>query len=107
MGVQDVTDIHVLLAFMQFLFDNSISKTTIANYISAIKKSFVMYGLKQEVFTNKKIALLLKSFSINKPFQVKIKGIIDFDMLHSIIKACHALQFPLTFQPPGHYRNYH
>lgn len=97
-GHSDIIDIHLLLAFMQFLSDNNIAKNTVSNYVSAIKNSFMFYGLDNSMFHNYRVTLLLKSFAINAPLKIKTQAVIDFQLLEAIIKACQYLDYPGIFR---------
>ena len=40
----------ILLSFQEFLFENGISNSAVANYISAVKTSLYMYGFRASPF---------------------------------------------------------
>ena len=93
-----IQHVSIILAFLQWLHDNDLAQETIANYVSAIKHSFIMFNLNHNVLQHPKIPLLLRSFSINRPLKVKHKGIITLQLLQQLIHACQSLQYPTLFK---------
>lgn len=96
--IKDIQDIHFILAFIQLLYDNGLTKQTIANYISACKHNYKVFNLQFQVFEHYKVQLLLKSFQINRPLQFRPKGIISVEMLHDIVRSTHILTFPALYK---------
>jgi len=97
-NIKDIQNLHFILAFIQLLHDNGLSRGTVANYISACKHNFQAFDLNHKVFHHHQVQLLLKSFDINRPLQFKPKGIISIALLQEIINTCSILPFPVLFQ---------
>ena len=60
-------NIHILLAFMEFLFRNNFSKSSITNYLAAIRAFHIIHGLNTQPFQDQRIQLFLKSLIITAP----------------------------------------
>ena len=60
----------------------------LANYLSAIKASFVLYDLPYHVLIHPKIKLFQKSVRINRPLNFVSHNIIDVQRLEQISSAC-------------------
>ena len=91
-------DVTLILAFLRFLQYNNLSRQSIQNYLCAIRHKFIMYDLNIEPLNHPKVALLLRSISINRPLALKMQGIIDINLLTDMVNACQILQFPLLFK---------
>ena len=98
LNIQDIQDIHFILAFLQLLYDNGLGQPSVANYVSSFKQQFQIYSLNHKVLEHRKVALLLKSFAINRPLQFKPKGIISVQLLADILQACKSLLHPALFK---------
>ena len=85
-GYSHYEDVNLILAFMQCLTHNHISKASVQNYLSAIKYYYILYNLDYQVFTHPKVNMLLRSLAINRPLNCKIKGVIDIPMLHILYR---------------------
>ena len=81
----------IFLSFLEFLAENHISPSNIANYISAVKTTQAMYGVFTISFYNQRIRLFQKSLRMTMQLTVKIKKIIDIDMLKDIIAICDSM----------------
>ena len=71
----------ILLSFLEFLAKNDISTSNSANYISAVKTTLAMYGVYTIAFYDQRLRLFQKSLRMAKQLTVKIKKIIDINML--------------------------
>ena len=98
LDINDLQDINYIQCFMTFLYDNGLTAKTIATYVSAIKFSFLYYGLDHNVVQHPSITLLLRSFTINAPLKIRKQGIIDIHLLKKIIIACGVLPFSSMYR---------
>ena len=80
-------NVEVLLAFLECLVCNQCSASVMANYISAIKANFILYGLPFEIMDHPKIKYFLKSVRINRPLVVKSHNVIDITWFASHFKC--------------------
>ena len=88
---------HTLLCFMEFLVQNHFSHANIANYMAAIRASFIIYTIPTTPFTDDRLQLFLKSVKINSNFMPTLHSSITIDIVHHIIQACTVLPSPETF----------
>ena len=90
MQLRDITPV-VALSFLEFLTENAVSHTSIANYISAIKANLFLYGLSTVVFIDPRIAYFQRSLTLNKPYAPTLKKIIDIPLLQAMAAICDAM----------------
>ena len=88
----------ILLSFLEFLAVNQISTSNMANYISAIKTTLAMHGVSTTAFYDQRISLFQKSMRMTRQFTVKIKKIIDVDMLKNIVSTCDTMWMGQIFK---------
>ena len=86
-------DIHFLLSFMEFLFQNGHSKVNIANYMAAVRNLHIIHGLPTEPFRDEIIHL-----KITAPFVPNTRPILDISMLKSLLLFCETAPHPITFK---------
>ena len=79
-NISEYDNIHLILAFLQCLLFNGLSKASMENYLSALKYKYIMYDRDPSVFKHPKIALFLKSVAINRPLRVVGHNIIDLNV---------------------------
>ena len=91
-------DVNVISSFCECLFVNNCSVSMIANYLSAIKASFVLYNMSHSLLDHPRTKYFPKAMRINRPLAVTSHNVIDFDMLGRISKACDNLNFPQVFR---------
>ena len=89
---------HILLAFMEYLHENSQSKSHIANYISAIRAFHIIYALPTDPFNDDCLSLFLKSIQISAHLNFKSQQLINIDMLQAIIHQSNSMEYPLVFK---------
>ena len=90
-------DVHILLAFLEYLYQNNCTVSNIANYLAAIRALSIIYDLPTECFKHQKIQFFIRSLKLNRPLTLKSHSALDEHMLHQVIMACHQLQNPLVF----------
>ena len=88
---------QILLCFMEFLVQNQISHINVANYMAALRASFIIYAIPTVAFTDHRLRLFLKSVKINLNFTPTIHSSITVDTLHKICQACTVLPNPEIF----------
>ena len=92
-------DIHILLAFMEFLVQNGLSQNTIANYMAAVRAYHIIYQLPTAPFTDQSIQLFQKSLKINASFKPINRSPLTIELLFQIIEKCQLLPSPVIFVP--------
>ena len=97
MQLRDITPV-VGLSFLEFLTENTVSYTSIANCISAIKANLSLYGLPTVAFLDPRIAYFQCSLTLNKPYAPTLKKIIDIPLLQAITATCHTMWMGQIFK---------
>ena len=90
-------DIHFLLFFIEFLYQNGHSKSNIANYMAAVRTLHIIYGLPTQPFRDKRIQLYLKALKINAPFNPATRPTLDVAKLNSLLLICDTVPLAITF----------
>ena len=90
--------VHSLLAFMEFLYANSISHELILNYVSSIKQAARHFGWELTPFSHHLIQSYLRSITINSTSLPTPRDIFDLSTLASISRACSILEDPILFR---------
>ena len=91
-------DVNVMLSFCECLVVNHCSVSMIANYLSAIKASLVLYNMPYSLLDHPRIKYFQKSMRINRPLAVTSHNVINLCMLERISKTCDHLIFPRGIQ---------
>ena len=75
----DLQQVNVfnLLCFLECLHYNGVKHSQMANYLSAIKTTFLLYGLDVACFADARIKYYQKSIQLHAPLSVKLKKVID------------------------------
>ena len=73
-------NVKVILSLLECLVSNDCTYSMLANYLSAIKASFVLHDLPYHVLDHPKIKLFQKSVRINRPLNLFSRNIIDIQM---------------------------
>ena len=81
-------NVKIILPFLESLVSNDYINSMLANYVSAIKASFVLYDLPYDLLDHPKIKLFQKSLRINRPSTFVSHNIIDLPTLEQISLAC-------------------
>ena len=90
---------EILLSFMEFLYQNSLSPSHIANYMAALRAFHIVHSLPTSAFKNEKIPLFLKSLKIQAPFSPPARSYIDISTLEDILTQCEKLPYSAIFRP--------
>ena len=91
--------VHILLAFMEYLSQNKQSKSTISNYMAAIRAFHIIYACDTVPFKDQRISWFLKSLQITAPLTPKIRTTLNIEVLTSIVQICANLEAPAVFIP--------
>ena len=85
-----IFDVQVqhMLCFMEFLSENKVSVNMIANYLSAVKAKFIVYGLNCAVLQDQKINLYLESLNIHMLFNPIKCNIMSIQVLQHLAILC-------------------
>ena len=63
----------------------------LANYVSAIKASFILYDLPFQVLDHPRVKYFIKAVKINRPPALKTHNVISIPMLINLSLACDSL----------------
>ena len=91
-------NVKVVLSFLECLVANECSASMIANYVSAIKASFIMYDLPFETLDHPKVKYFLKALRINRPITTTSHNVITISHLLEISKPCDFLTSPQVYR---------
>ena len=87
----------VLLAYIQYLINASLSECNISNNLAAVQAFHIIRGLCTDAFQDRRIPLLLKSITINRPLAPKINQGLSIERLHQVIAISAGLEHNVTF----------
>ena len=68
----------VILSYMEFLHQKGLSHTNISNHLTAIRATFIMYGLNTDPFRDERIPLFIKALRINAPLSLRHRKLLLF-----------------------------
>ena len=88
----------ILIAYLQFLTTNDSSTPNLANYLADIKANLVIYGLPTQWFQDPRIKYFQKAMTLNRPFNLSIKNIIDIDTLQLMVRLCDSTYMGQVFK---------
>ena len=91
-------NVKVMLSFLECLASNSCSASMIANHVSAIKASFIVYDLPFEVLDHPKVKYFLKSLRVNRPVTLTSHNVIKVSRLLDISLACDLLTLSQAYR---------
>ena len=92
-------NVHLLLAFLEYLNHNGIASSQLQNHLTAIRALHILHGLDTSAFRDERLGLFVKVLKIKAPFNPKIPAHLDVPLLKRIIKQCDNLEFPVVFKP--------
>ena len=84
---------------MEFLVQNGLSQTTIANHMAAVRAYHIIYQLPTAPFTDQSIQLFQKSLKINASFKPINRSPLTIELLFQIIQKCQLLPSTVIFVP--------
>ena len=85
--IHQVTTLR-LLCFLECLQYNKVKQPQMANYLSAIKTKFLIFGLDVACFSDHRLRYYQKAVQVHSPLNVKLKSIIDIPLLRRIVYQC-------------------
>ena len=91
-------NVKVILSFLECLVTNECSASMIANYVSVIKASFVMYDLPFETLDHPKVKYLWKALRINRPVTITSHNVITIPQLNDLSRARDLLTSPQVYR---------
>ena len=91
-------NLHNILAFMEFLYQNSISPKVISTYNSSILTKAHLYGWDTSAASHPAVTRYIRSISINCKFNPTPRGIFDIPTLYNLSLSCDILSDPLLFR---------
>ena len=91
--------VHILLAFMEYLIYNNQAKSTISNYMTAIRAFHIIYACDTLPFKDERISWFLKSLQITAPLHPRIRTTLNIEVLTSIVHICNNFEAPEVFIP--------
>ena len=77
-----------LLCFLECLQYKNVKQPKMANYLSAIKTKFLIFGLDVACFSDHRLRYYQKAVQMYSPLNVKLKSIIDILLLKRIVYQC-------------------
>ena len=77
-----------LLCFLECLHYNGVKHSQMANYLSAIKCKFLIFGLDVACFNDHRLKYYQRAVQLHAPLQVKLNKIINVDLLKRIVLHC-------------------
>ena len=81
-------NVFSLLCFLECLQFNGVKHTQMANYLSAIRSKFLIFGLDVTCFTDPRLKLYQRAIQLHAPLTVKLHKIIDIPLLVKISEEC-------------------
>ena len=81
-------NVFSLLCFLECLQFNGVKHTQMANYLSAIRSQFFIFGLDVTCFTDSRLKLYQRAIQLHAPLTVKLNKIIDIPLLVKIYEEC-------------------
>ena len=77
-------NVDIILAFLGYLLDNSLSVANICNYLAVLRTMCTIQCLPTHPFRDEKIQMLVRSVRINRPVVLKSKSIFTEQILVDI-----------------------
>ena len=84
----------VLLAFMQYLSENSFTPSNISNYMAGVRAYFVINSLDTQAFRHEQIAMFHKSLKLNRSLAPRKSTLIDINLLEQLVVVANSLPNP-------------
>ena len=94
-----MVNVHLLLAFLEYLNHNGIAYSQSQNYRTALRALHILHGLDTNAFRDARLPPFLKALKIQALFNPRIPAHLDVPLLECIIKQCDSFQFPVVFKP--------
>ena len=88
-----------LLCFLECLNYNRVKPSLMANYLSAIRANFNIFGLDVAIFQDMRIKYYQRAVQLSAPMNVKLKKIIDIPLLLKVVEQCNLMYMGQVFKP--------
>ena len=87
-----------ILTLLEFLNFNNVTYSGLANYVSAVKSSLLLYGIDTSSFSDPRIRLYNRAVMRHRPLQLSIKPIIDIATLQLVAEQCNRMHMGHIFK---------
>ena len=87
-----------ILAYLQFLADNSVSSSGLRNHLSALKTQFALYALDISPFQDGHLTYFTKARARMAPIKLTFKSIIDIPTSRNITDQCDRIHMGFIFK---------
>ena len=81
------------------MVENHVSVHMVANSISAIRASLIMYGLYYLFLDHPRVRYFVIALKINRPLAVVKRNVMSLDTLKHLTLLCDEMQFGFVFKP--------
>ena len=88
-----------LLCFLECLNYNRVKSSLMANYLSAIRANFNIFGLDVAIFQDMQMKYYQRAVQLSAPMNVKLKKIIDIPLLLKVVEQCNFTYMGQVFKP--------
>ena len=73
--------VHILLSFLEYLYQNGIGTAHFQNYLTAIRALHIVHSLETIAFGDEYLPLFLKATKIQAPFKPRLLVYLDVPLL--------------------------
>ena len=91
-------NLHNILTFLEYLFQNHISPKVIRNYLLSVCLMAHQYNIPQSDTNHYTMTYYIRSISINSAFRPTPRGIFDLPIRYQISRSCDVLSDPILFR---------
>ena len=91
-------NVHNMLTFMEFLYQNLVSPKVISTYMSSIHSKAQWYGWPTPSASHPTVQRYIRSISINSRFNPSPRGIFGIHTLYNLSISCDILSDPVLFR---------
>ena len=91
-------DLSCILAYLEFLAKHSVSADMVANYVSALKAMFTLYGLKYSLPDDPKVKYFIRSMRLMRPLHTLQRNIMSLEVVKSLISHCDSIYLGQVFK---------
>ena len=86
------------IAFLEYLYQNTLSPHVISTYLSSIQARAKLYSWDTTAISHLAITRYIRSININSRFNPTVRGIFDIHTLYHISVSCDILSDPILFR---------
>ena len=98
MDLPIVASVHIVISFLEYLYQNSISPKIIATYLSSIQARARFYHWDTSAFSQPSVGRYICSITINSSFTPVSRDIFNIRTLCNISISCDLLSDPLLYR---------